>query len=63
PYDKELLVQLDGNDIAKLADDIVANIFQGNTTVYWGITAATGRKMNYHDICIKKLTFAEAKVD
>ncbi|MEO0733276.1 MAG: L-type lectin-domain containing protein [Bacteroidota bacterium] len=61
PYDKELLVQLDGNDIAKLADDIVANIFEGNTTVYWGITAATGRKMNYHDICIKKLIFAEAK--
>jgi len=28
--------------------------------VYWGITSATGRLSNNHDICIKKLVFAEA---
>jgi len=63
PIDKELVIQLDGTERVRLAEDIVANIFQNNPTVYWGVTAATGRKMNYHDICIKKLVFAEAKVD
>ncbi|MEM9528951.1 MAG: L-type lectin-domain containing protein [Bacteroidota bacterium] len=63
PLEKELVIQLDGVERARMAEDIVANIFQGNPTVYWGVTAATGRKMNFHDICIKKLVFAEAKVD
>lgn len=63
PLDKELVIQLDGIERARLAEDIVAKVFQGNPIVYWGATAATGRKMNYHDICIKKLVFAQAKVD
>lgn len=63
PLDKELVIQLDGVERARMAEDIVTKIFQGNPSVYWGVTAATGRKMNFHDICIKKLVFAEAKVD
>jgi hypothetical protein len=42
--------------------NIVAELFGGNSTVFWGVTAATGRKTNFQDICIKKLTFAEAEV-
>lgn len=40
--------------------DLVKDIFQGNSGVYWGITSATGRLSNNHDICIKKLQFAES---
>lgn len=63
PIYKKLTVQLDGKTRAELAADIVAEIFEGNATVYWGVTAATGRKTNYQDICIKKLVFAEASID
>ncbi len=38
--------------------DLVKDIFRGNSGVYWGITSATGRLSNNHDICIKKLQFA-----
>ena len=41
--------------------DLVNDIFGGNSGVYWGITSATGRLSNNHDICIKKLQFAESK--
>ncbi len=63
PIYKKLTVQLDGVERASLSADIVREVFLGNPTVYWGVTAATGRKTNYQDICIKKLVFAEAKVD
>jgi hypothetical protein len=62
PIEKTLTVLLDGEERAKLNANIVSEIFGGNSTVFWGVTAATGRKTNYHDICIKKLTFAEATV-
>lgn len=61
PLEKLLQVTLDGQDCGRLEGDIVANIFNGDPTVYWGVTAATGRKTNFHDICIKKLRFAAAE--
>ena len=63
PIQQQLAVQLDGQNRASLKADIVKEIFEGNPTVYWGVTAATGRKTNFQDICIKKLVFAEATVD
>jgi hypothetical protein len=62
PLEKRLTVQLDGEDRAILDADIVKEVFNGNPTVFWGVPAATGRETNYHDICIKKLTFAEATI-
>ena len=58
PVNQQLSVQLDGQNRAGMKADIVNEIFRGNPTVYWGVTAATGRKTNYQDICIKKLVFA-----
>ena len=63
PIQQQLSVQLDGQNRASLKADIVKEIFEGNPTVYWGVTAATGRKTNFQDICIKKLVFAEASID
>lgn len=62
PLEKKLTVQLDGEERAILEEDIVQKVFGGNPVVFWGVTAATGRKTNFQDICIKKLTFAEASV-
>lgn len=54
-------VFLDSELKMTFASDLVNDIFQGNSTVFWGVTAATGRLSNNHEICIKKLLFTEAK--
>lgn len=61
PYKKQLLVELDNEEVANYRADVVAEIFGGNSKVFWGVTAATGRLSNYQDICIKKLTYALAE--
>lgn len=59
PGPRTLIIHLDGKERVNLTRDLVRDVFDGNSRVFWGVTAATGRKTNYHDICIKKLTFAE----
>ena len=57
--DTQLLeIYLDGELKTAYNKDLVNEIFRGNSGVYWGITSATGRLSNNHDICIKKLQFA-----
>ncbi len=51
-FENELKVAFNG--------DIVTGVFGGNSVVYWGVTAATGRLSNNHEICIKKLLFTDA---
>ncbi|MEL6140637.1 MAG: L-type lectin-domain containing protein [Bacteroidota bacterium] len=58
PLKQELRVELDNEERALLKADIINGIFEGNSIVYWGVTAATGRLSNYQDICIKKLVYA-----
>ena len=53
-----LTVRVDNVLRASYREDIVGTVFGGNSTVHWGVTAATGRKSNYQDICIKRLLFA-----
>lgn len=60
PIKKNLTVELDNAEVANYGADIVADIFGNNAKVFWGVTAATGRLSNYQDICIKRLTYAEA---
>jgi len=61
PYEQLLQIYLDGELRTSYNKDLVTEIFQGNSGVYWGITSATGRLSNNHDICIKKLQFAAAE--
>ncbi|CAH1000273.1 hypothetical protein LEM8419_01423 [Neolewinella maritima] len=58
PGTQTLQVTLDGELRASYTGDIIANVFGGNSKVYWGATAATGRKMNFQDVCIRKLVYA-----
>jgi outer membrane protein OmpA-like peptidoglycan-associated protein len=51
-------VNLDGKEVLSYQDDIVQNIFRGESKLYWGVTAATGRYNNQHEICFRKLEFA-----
>ena len=61
--EKELVVQLDGQNIIGLQKNIVADIFNSNASVYWGFSAATGQKFNEHRICFEKMVFEELPVD
>jgi len=63
PAINQLKVYLDNEERVTYNSNIVKDIFQGTSAVYWGVTAATGRLSNDHEICIKKLIFAEATED
>lgn len=43
--------------------DIVNNIFGGNPTVYWGVTAATGGSFNDHRVRVKRLDYIALEDD
>jgi hypothetical protein len=58
PGTKVLQVRLDEEVRATYTGDIVSELFGGDSKVYWGATAATGRKVNYQDVCIRKLVYA-----
>ena len=62
PGTNTLKVSLDGQLRATYEGNIITEIFGGNSKVYWGATAATGRKMNYQDVCIRKLVYASADI-
>ncbi|GAB5550410.1 MAG: hypothetical protein Sapg2KO_00010 [Saprospiraceae bacterium] len=63
PEEQIMEVFLDSELKMTFTSDLVNDIFQGNSTVYWGVTAATGRLSNNHEICIKKLIFTEAQTE
>ncbi|NND31700.1 MAG: OmpA family protein [Saprospiraceae bacterium] len=56
---KFLSVALDGKEVLTFQTDIVNHIFDGESKLYWGVTAATGRYNNQHQICFRKLEFAK----
>lgn len=62
PSSKTLSVTLDGEHQISYTGDIVRTIFRGESQVYWGITAATGRYSNRHEFCIEKLEYTTPEV-
>ncbi|MEN0061081.1 MAG: L-type lectin-domain containing protein [Myxococcota bacterium] len=51
----KLQVYLDNKLRAAYSAEAVMRTFGGQSTVYWGMTAATGRLSNAQDVCIEKL--------
>jgi outer membrane protein OmpA-like peptidoglycan-associated protein len=60
---KLLAVSLDGREVLTFQTDIVNNIFDGESKLYWGVTAATGKYHNQQEICFRKLEFAKPLAD
>jgi outer membrane protein OmpA-like peptidoglycan-associated protein len=52
-----LNITLDGNPVLSYQGDILEEIFGNRNKIYWGVTAATGKFNNRHEICFKKLDF------
>ncbi|RMG66534.1 MAG: hypothetical protein D6722_14850 [Bacteroidetes bacterium] len=55
PGPKRLAVLIDGVERIATQHDLVGDIFGGRTEVYWGVTAATGRYHNIHEVCFDRL--------
>ena len=57
PIQENVSVYIDGLIRMNEHLDIIGRIFNGQSKVYWGISAATGGMHNEHKICLKKLEF------
>lgn len=58
PEANVLSVDIDYEEVISAEVDLVNDIFLGQTTVYWGVTAATGRYNNFHEVCFDRLSLA-----
>lgn len=54
-----LTVAVDGVERIRYQGDIINEVFDGISEVYWGVSGATGRYNNRQEICFEKLEFAK----
>lgn len=52
-----LAVALDGKEQISHSINLVREIFQGKKDVYWGVSAATGKKHNLQQICFRRIDY------
>ncbi len=57
PNEKILRVEIDGSEVIAARIDLINQVFGGNPFVYWGVTAATGRYNNMHEVCFDRLAY------
>lgn len=55
--EKVLEVTLDGRKVISYQGDLTTEIFRNNPVVYWGVTSATGKYFNRHEICFDQIHF------
>lgn len=58
PTEQILSIEIDYEEVISANVDLVDGIFGGQKQVFWGVTAATGRYNNYHEVCFDRLSFA-----
>ena len=56
PETQKLSVLIDGKEVIATQKDLLNQIFMGNDQVYWGVTAATGRYNNIHEVCFDRMS-------
>ncbi len=56
PSSQKLSVEIDGEEVIAAQFDLVGKVFGGNPIVYWGMTAATGRYNNIHEVCFDRIS-------
>jgi len=56
PGTQQLSVEIDDEQVVATTIDLVNGVFRGNDVVYWGVTAATGRYNNFHEVCFDRLS-------
>lgn len=63
PASKTLSIEIDRRRVMRARYDLVGNIFGGNDTVYWGVSAGTGRYNNIHEVCFHRMSYSPPLVD
>lgn len=58
PEGQRLTIEIDGKEVLGASYDLVNRIFEGKDVVYWGVSAATGRYNNFHEVCFDRLSYA-----
>lgn len=58
PDSKMLTIEIDRKKVLRARYDLVKGIFGGNSTVYWGVSAGTGRSNNIHEVCFDKMSYS-----
>jgi len=56
PATQKLAVLIDYAEVIAARFDMVNGVFGGQPLVYWGVTAATGRYNNRHEVCFDRLS-------
>lgn len=59
PDQNRLSVELDGEEVIFAQKDLLREVFKGQKDVYWGMTAATGRYNNIHEVCFDRIGYIE----
>lgn len=54
PATQKLSVEIDYQEVIAVQADLLNGIFGGRDQVYWGVTAATGRYNNIHEVCFHR---------
>ena len=57
PETYEIIVKLDNTVVYQGKQNIVEDIFNGNTEVIWGFTASTGNKHNLQYFCFRRIAY------
>lgn len=62
PTAQKLSVEIDGVEVIAGKYDLINKVFGGRSIVYWGMTAATGRYNNIHEVCFDRIAFHEEEI-
>ena len=55
PKSQTLTIEIDHKKIISAQYDLIQDVFGGDPLIYWGITAATGRYHNVHEVCFDRM--------
>ena len=62
PTQQTLSVEIDGQEVIAAQYDLINKVFGGRSTVYWGMTAATGRYNNTHEVCFDRISYLPLEI-
>lgn len=57
PENYEIIVRLDNSIVYQGSQNLVDDIFNGNTEVIWGFTSSTGNKYNLQYFCFRRIAY------
>lgn len=61
PGSQTITIEIDRQRVMRARFDLIGRVFGGNDTVYWGVSAGTGRYNNIHEVCFEKMSFSPPK--